>query len=166
MAKEHHYRVQLTWTGNTGTGTSSYRAYLRDHEVSAEGRPAIPGSSDPAFRGDPARWNPEQLLLASLAQCHMLWYLHLATTAGVTVVAYRDEPTGTMVEEATGAGHFSEVTLRPRVTVADPAQVELAESLHGRVGEFCFIARSVNFPVHHRPATDATGTADSGTLHD
>jgi len=163
VAKEHHYRVRLVWTGNTGTGTSSYRAYRRDHEVSAEGPPVIPGSSDPAFRGDPARWNPEQLLLASLAQCHMLWYLHLAATAGVTVLAYRDEPTGTMVEEATGAGRFREAVLHPQVTVADPAQVELAESLHDRVGEFCFIARSVNFPVHHRPTTEA---APSAALHD
>jgi organic hydroperoxide reductase OsmC/OhrA len=148
----HSYRVAVTWTGNDGAGTATYRAYRRDHVVSAEGRPAIDGSSDPAFRGDRGRWNPEQLLVVSLSQCHMLWYLHLCAEAGVVVVDYRDEAEGTMAENADGSGQFTSVTLRPVVAVAEAPMVERATALHHEVTSRCFIARSVNFPVRHEPA--------------
>ncbi|MRG59482.1 OsmC family peroxiredoxin [Agromyces sp. CFH 90414] len=151
MTREHHYAIDLTWTGDDGEGTRTYRGYRRDHVLSAPGLPEIPGSSDPSFRGDPARWNPEQLLVASIAQCHLLWYLHLASTAGVVVTAYEDSPTGTMVEGADGSGSFREVTLRPRVTITADSDPEAAAAAHERVGAFCFIARSVNFPVRHEP---------------
>jgi organic hydroperoxide reductase OsmC/OhrA len=150
MSRQHTYPVVVTWTGNRGTGTSGYRAYNRDHEVTAEHRPAIAGSSDPAFRGDAERWNPEQLLVASLSQCHMLWYLHLCADHGVVVTGYVDRATGTM-REGGGAGHFTEVVLRPEVTVADPAMVEPAAGLHTDAHRACFIANSVNFPVRHEP---------------
>lgn len=149
----HRYNLTLTWTGNDGPGTVDYRAYRRDHEVTAPGLPVITGSSDPAFRGDPARWNPELLLVAAVAQCHMLWYLHLAASAGVTVVDYIDRPTGTMIEHQTGSGEFNEVLLRPGVTVSDASQVDLATALHNRVGDVCCLARSVNFPIRHNPRT-------------
>ena len=145
----HTYAIALTWTGNTGAGTSSLRAYSRDHEVAAHEVPSIAGSSDPAFRGDPRRWNPEQLYLASIAQCHMLWYLGLAAGAGVVVTAYEDAPTGVMIEEANGAGQFESVTLRPTVTITTGSDPTKAEQLHDRVGEYCFIARSINTPIHH-----------------
>ncbi|WP_350347841.1 OsmC family protein [Agromyces sp. G08B096] len=151
MTRDHHYAIELAWTGNDGDGNRSYRGYRRDHVLSAPGLPDIPGSSDPSFRGDPARWNPEQLLVASIAQCHLLWYLHLASTAGVVVTAYEDAPTGTMGEEPGGAGAFSEVTLRPRVTISAESDPEAAAAVHERVGDFCFIARSVNFPIRHEP---------------
>lgn len=157
MAATHRYELALEWTGNLGPGTRDYRAYSRDHEVLADGRPPLPGSSDPAFRGDPARWNPEELLVASLSQCHMLWYLHLCATAGVVVTGYTDRPAGTMTTDATGGGRFTEVVLRPRVTVADDAMREKARALHGEVGALCFIARSVNFPVRHEPTVTAAG---------
>lgn len=147
----HEYRVQITWQGNEGTGTSSYRAYGRNHEVEAVGVPPIPGSADPAFRGDAARWNPEQLLVASIAQCHMLWYLHLASEAGVVVTAYEDEPLGIMSTDASGAGQFERVTVRPRVTISAESDAAAARDAHARVGDVCFIARSVNFPVEHDP---------------
>ncbi|OUC91062.1 OsmC family protein [Streptosporangium minutum] len=151
MARVHHYEVDVTWTGNSGTGTSDYRSYERAHEIGADGKTPIAGSSDPSFRGDRDRWNPEELLVASLSQCHMLWYLGLCANAGVVVTAYTDRPRGTMLEEAGGAGRFEEVVLRPRVTVAAPEQVERATTLHGRAHEMCFIANSVNFPVRHEP---------------
>lgn len=157
--RSHHYRLGVQWTGNRGSGTTGYRAYGRDHEVTAPGKPTIAGSSDPAFRGDPARWNPEELLLASLAQCHLLWYLHLATQAGVVVVDYADEPEGVMAEDDAGAGQFEQVTLRPVVTVAEPSMVEAAQAIHHRVGDYCFIARSVNFPVHHEPTARVADVA-------
>src|SRR5215472_8467847 len=81
MPRIHSYNISVRWTGNRGTGTSGYRAYERDHDVTAEGRPVIAASSEPHFRGDPARWNPELELTAALAQCHMLWYLHLCAVA-------------------------------------------------------------------------------------
>ncbi|WP_026405005.1 OsmC family protein [Actinomadura rifamycini] len=151
MPKTHRYEVSVTWTGNTGAGTGSYRAFERAHEIRAAGKPPIAGSSDPAFRGDPARWNPEELLVASLSECHMLWFLHLCATAGIVVTAYTDDPLGTMVETAGGGGRFEEVVLRPRVTLDDPARADEAAGLHARAHELCFIANSVNFPVRHEP---------------
>src|SRR3954471_12176010 len=117
MSRTHEYTAEVRWTGNRGTGTSGYRDYDRAHDVGADGKPAIAGSSDPAFRGDRDRYNPEELLVASLSQCHMLWFLHLATEAGIVVTDYRDRAVGTMVEDADGGGRFAEVTLRPAVTV-------------------------------------------------
>lgn len=147
----HDYTLTVTWTGNRGAGTSGPDAYDRHHVIAAAGKPDLPGSADPSFRGDATRWNPEELLVASLSQCHMLWYLGLAAAAGVVVVDYRDDPTGTMVEHPDGAGEFTEVVLHPTVTVADAAMAARAESLHARAHARCFIARSVAFPVHHRP---------------
>jgi organic hydroperoxide reductase OsmC/OhrA len=155
MSRTHNYDVSLTWTGNRGTGTSGYRAYDRDHDVMADGRPTIAGSSDPAFRGDPGRWNPELGLTAALSQCHMLWYLHLCATAGVTVVAYTDDAHGVMAEDADGSGRFTEVVLRPRVTVASTDMIDTAKTLHREANAKCFIANSVNFPVRHEPVVTA-----------
>jgi organic hydroperoxide reductase OsmC/OhrA len=148
---QHRYEVAVNWTGNTGSGTSGYRAYSRDHEVRAPGLPTIVGSSDPAFRGDPHRWNPEMMLVAALSQCHMLWFLHLAATAGVVVTDYLDNAEGTMVETASGAGQFTEVVLHPQVTVAEVSTVALLAGIHESAHEHCFLARSVNFPVRHTP---------------
>ncbi|NUO97639.1 MAG: OsmC family peroxiredoxin [Nonomuraea sp.] len=150
MTRHHTYTTVVTWTGDQGTGTSGYRDYSRDHELSAQGPAAIAGSSDPAFRGDPARWNPELLLVGSLSQCHMLWYLHLCAEAGVVVTGYADNAVGTMAESGSG-GHFTEVVLRPEVTVAAPEMAETAASLHADAHKACFIAASVNFPVRHEP---------------
>ena len=147
MAKEHHYTVTVEWTGNRGTGTSGYRAYGREHVITAEGKPPIAGSSDPAFRGDAGRWNPEELLVASLSTCHKLWYLHLCADAGIAVLAYRDEAAGTMVEDADGGGRFSRVVLRPLVTVQAGNDADLALRLHRDAHAKCYVAGSVNFPV-------------------
>ncbi|HTH82260.1 MAG TPA: OsmC family protein [Mucilaginibacter sp.] len=149
--KDHHYKATVKWTGNLGTGTRSYRAFDRNHEISVEGKPTIPGSSDPSFRGDPARYNPEELLVISLSTCHMLWYLHLCSEARVVVVEYTDNATGTMIETADGGGHFSEVTLYPQVMVSDASMIDKANSLHRDAHKKCFIANSCNFPVHHSP---------------
>ena len=151
MDKEHHYRTQLQWIGNRGSGTSNYRAYDRDHLLSAAGKPELPGSSDPSFRGNPTRYNPEELLVASLSSCHMLWFLHLSAVNGVVVVAYEDAAEGVMAETADGGGHFVSVTLKPIVTVTETSMMEKANALHHEANKLCFIANSVNFPVHHEP---------------
>ena len=149
MEIDHHYSVSVEWQGNLGPGTADYRAYSRDNLVTAEGNPPIEGSSDKPFRGSPERWNPEELLVAALAQCHMLSYLHSAVKNGIVVTAYSDAATGAMRQEGEG-GHFTSVTLHPVVTISagDP---ELANSLHAEASENCFIAQSVNFPVLHEP---------------
>ncbi len=147
----HRYATTLRWTGNRGTGTSAYTAYGRDHEVEAAGRPALALAADPAFRGDAARWNPELLLLASLSSCHQLWYLHLCAEAGIAVLAYEDRAEAVMEEEASGAGQFVEAVLRPIVTIARGGDAVRAAALHHDAGAKCFIARSMNFPVHHEP---------------
>ncbi|MFD8701821.1 OsmC family protein [Kitasatospora sp. NPDC059648] len=148
MARQHEYTAEISWTGNRGTGTSDYRSYSRDVEVTAEGLPAIPGSADPVFRGDRTRWNPEQLLLVALSQCHLLSYLHLCAVNGVVVTSYVDRPVGTMAVSPEG-GHFTEVVLHPGVEVAEAGMAEQALALHAQAHRACFIANSVNFPVRH-----------------
>src|ERR1700720_511073 len=156
MPREHTYSVSLVWTGNTGKGTSDYRSYARDHEINAPGKPPIYGSADPKFRGDPARYNPEELLVSALSSCHMLWYLHLCADAGIVVVSYEDRAVGTLQESSGGDGRFVSVTLRPQVRVT--GSVEKAEALHQRAHELCYIANSVNFPVDHQPVTEEQST--------
>jgi len=160
MPRSHRYEARTVWTGDRGRGTADYRAYSRDHETASEGRPVIASSSDPAFRGDEQRWNPELLLVAALSQCHMLTYLHRCAIAGVTVTAYADTAVGVMREDGAGGGRFEEVVLRPEVTVADPAMASAATALHAEASERCFIASSVNFPVRHDPRIVATGAPE------
>jgi organic hydroperoxide reductase OsmC/OhrA len=155
---EHRYSLTVRWTGNLGSGTSSYREYSRDHDVEIPGLPVLKGSADPTFRGDRSRYNPEQLLLTALAQCHMLSFLHVAVRHGVVVLSYEDNATGLMRLNRDGSGQFENVTLRPQVTVADPAHIALAEEMHHEANALCFIARSVNFPVLHSPVTTAAGS--------
>lgn len=150
--KQHTYTATITWTGNQGTGTSAYNAYSRNHIISAEGKKDIDGSSDPSFRGDKSRYSPEDLLLDAISACHMLWYLHLCTVHGVVVTAYEDNATGIMIEEKNGSGQFTEATLNPNVTVQHESMIEKANTLHHEATKLCFIARSVKFPIHHKPA--------------
>ncbi len=151
MSREHNYKTSVIWTGNTGEGTKTYRGYSRAHVISIAGKPQIPGSSDPHFRGDKSRYNPEEMLVASLSACHMLSYLHACASAGIVVVGYEDEAAGTMVETENGGGHFTEVILRPRVSISADSDREKANELHHKAHELCFIASSVNFPVRVEP---------------
>jgi organic hydroperoxide reductase OsmC/OhrA len=148
----HHYNVSIDWTGDLGAGTSTYDAYTRDHLIRVQGKPAIEGSSDPAFRGDASRHNPEDLFVSSLASCHMLWYLHLAASNGIVVTAYSDRATGSMDEGQLGkGGRFVEVVLHPVVTIGAGCDAALAKVLHEAAHRACFLANSVNFPVHCEP---------------
>ena len=148
----HSYRLITRWTGNLGTGTSTYKGYSRAHVISADGKPEIAGSSDKAFHGDVTRWNPEELLIAALSQCHMLSFLHVAHSAGVVVETYEDVATGVLMTRADGSGEITEVTLRPEVTISD-GNLESVPQLHHRASTLCFIANSVKFPVGHEPST-------------
>lgn len=148
--KKHQYKVELNWTGNQGEGTAKYNAYNRNHTMTGFGKEQdLLLSSDPSFLGDKQRYNPEELLLTSLASCHMLWYLHLCATNGVIVVDYADNPIGEMIENPNGSGQFSEVVLYPKVKIKNAHNIALATELHQRANEMCFIARSCNFPVKH-----------------
>ena len=151
MPRQHHYSAQIKWTGNKGNGTENYRAYERSHTISIENKVDILATSDPAFRGDKTKHNPEELLVASLSGCHMLWYLHLCAEAGVIVLEYTDKAVGIMQETADGGGHFVEVTLNPEILVSNESMRSKANELHHKANELCFIARSVNFPVKHFP---------------
>ena len=148
--RAHQYSPIVEWTGNLGTGTSAYKAYSRDHVIAVAGRPDIPGSSDPAFRGDASRHNPEDLLVASVSSCHMLCYLHLASEAGFVVTAYRDAPVGVMVEDRERGGWFERVALHPEVTIS-AGDKDVAARLHEAAHAKCFIANSVNFPITCEP---------------
>ena len=163
---DHTYDVSVRWTGDRGSGTSGYRDYGRDHVVSAAGKHDLAGSADPTFRGDRDRWNPEELVVAALAQCHMLSYLHVAVQQGFTVVAYEDRATASLNLNRDGSGELTETTLHPVVTIREADRVEDATAAHAEANRLCFIARSVAFPVHHEPvirvlaADSSAGAAD------
>ena len=147
---EHSFAVSVEWTGNRGSGTSDYRAFGRDNLLTAEGKPAIEGSAARVFHGDASRWNPEETLIAALVECHLLSYLYVATKNGIVVESYTDAATGVLRTDGDGSGRFESVTLRPVVTISsgDP---EVARAIHADANALCFIAASVNFPVHHQP---------------
>lgn len=149
MIGEHRYRVGATWTGNRGGGTTGYRDYDRSVTLTVDGKPPLPASSDRAFHGDATRWNPEDLLVAALSECHLLSYLHACVTAGVVVLEYADDATGLMVEDGRGGGAFTEVVLRPHVVVAEESMLDAAAAAHEQAHAWCFIANSVSFPVRH-----------------
>jgi len=150
--RSHRYVTETRWTGNQGAGTLSYQAYSRNHEIGAAGKSSvISASSDSNYRGDRERFNPEELLVAALSSCHMLWMLHLCATSGIIVTDYFDAAEGVMRENADGSGEFVSVTLHPNITITDPAKADQAMALNRRAHDFCFIARSVNFPVKHEP---------------
>ena len=154
----HHYRVSNRWTGNLGKGTATYSAYSRSFELSGEGKSAaISGSSDPLYRGDPERYNPEELLMGALSSCHMLWVLHLCADAGITITEYSDEPLGDVAENPDGSGEFTRVVLRPRMRITDAARISDAIAIHHQAHKVCALARSMNFPVDHEPEVSATG---------
>jgi organic hydroperoxide reductase OsmC/OhrA len=149
--RTHHYEVEVEWTGDQGQGTASFRGYRRDHRIGSAGKPDIAGSSDPAFNGDASRWNPEELLVASISACHKLWYLHLCSVNDVVVTGYLDRCQGWMEERRDGSGLFTRVVLHPRVTIAPGSDAATAKELHHKAHEMCFIANSVNFPVTCEP---------------
>ena len=151
MAKIHQYQATLTWAGNKGSGTMDYRSYDRSYIISIDQKPDIMGSSDSAFLGDKTKHNPEDLLLASLSSCHMLWYLHLCSQNEIIVMEYKDTPVGDMQENPDGSGHFTLVTLNPVVVITDESQIEKANALHEKANKMCFIANSCNFPIKHQP---------------
>jgi organic hydroperoxide reductase OsmC/OhrA len=149
MAHTHDFTSHIVWTGNRGEGTGSYRSYDRTWEIRTPGKPVIACSNDPMLGGDPARPNPEDLLLAALSACHMLWYLHLASKAGIVVEHYSDSPLGHGETASSGAGRFLAATLRPLIKVRRGADLAKADTLHHEVSKYCFIARSVNFPIKY-----------------
>lgn len=152
MPKEHLYQAAVNWTGNTGEGTSHYTAYSRAHEISGGGgKNVILASAAPVYRGDASRYNPEELLVAAISGCHMLWYLHLCADAGVVVVDYTDDAVGRLAESDDGNGRFCEATINPRVVITAESDAQLANELHHQAHEFCFIANSMNFPVKYNP---------------
>ena len=151
MSNQHLYSLTVKWTGNKGSGTSSYTAYDRSHLITVANKPELLCSSDAAFRGDKTKYTPEDLLIASISGCHMLWYLHLCSEAGVVVTEYTDNAKGTMIVTEDGGGQFTEVTLYPEVTITNKSMEEKANELHKKATQLCFIARSCNFPIHHKP---------------
>lgn len=159
MNDEHHYALTVEWTGNQGTGTNGYRNYKRDHVIRIEGKSDLLASADRTFRGDASRHNPEDMLVAALSACHMLSYLHACVTEGVVVTAYTDRATGLM-QTSGNSGRFIEVTLHPEVTVKDASMIEKAQTLHALANQWCFIANSVNFPVHHKPSCKAENLSE------
>ncbi|GGG65611.1 OsmC family protein [Epilithonimonas arachidiradicis] len=149
--KHHQYKSKIVWTGNTGESTKNHRSYQRSYTISVDGKADILGSSDPAFLGNPALHNPEDLLLASVSSCHLLWYLHLCSVNKILVLEYEDFAEGTMMENENGSGKFSEIILKPRIVVAEKEMIEKAFELHNKANEYCFIANSLNFEVKHQP---------------
>ncbi|MEP1305149.1 MAG: OsmC family protein [Balneola sp.] len=155
MENKHHYTTNLNWTGNSDSGTSSYKSYERNYEIKINDKPILEGSSDPAFRGDASKYNPEELFLASISSCHMLWYLHLCSVNKVVVLEYEDEAKGEMIESKSGKGRFKKVTLYPKVVVESNSMIEKAKLLHQQANQMCFIANSCNFKIGHVAEVEA-----------
>ena len=152
MPKVHRYQIATSWTGNLGSGTSEYKAYSRDHEIIGPKKAAaILGSSDPAFRGDPSRYNPEDLLVSAVSACHMLWVLHLCADSGIVVLDYSDQAIGEIVEHPDGSGEFTLVPLYPKMTITEGSRVADVLKVHDEAHQVCALARSVRFPVKHEP---------------
>ncbi|PIE12289.1 MAG: peroxiredoxin [Rhodobacterales bacterium] len=147
MAKAHDFETRVVWTGNRGEGTAHYRAYDRTWDLAMPGKPVLSCSNDPLLGGEPSKHNPEDMLIAALSSCHMLWYLHLASDAGIVVTSYEDQPIGHGESTPDGAGRFVGATLRPRITVKADADLAQAQAIHSEVHKYCFIARSVAFPI-------------------
>ena len=154
---EHDYTARVVWTGNRGQGTASYRGYDRTWNVATPGKPVIECSNDPLLGGDPGLHNPEDLLIASLSACHMLWYLHLASDAGIAVQGYEDDPLAVGETLPGGASRFLRATLRPRITVPKGTDLGRADAIHHQIHKTCFIARSVNFPVDYAASYTEAG---------
>ena len=165
MERKHKYTLTVQWTGNNGTGTSTYRGYERSHKIISGNKDDILCSSDPVFRGDKTKYNPEELLVAALSSCHMLSYLHLCADSGIVVVDYIDNPSGIMIESQDGSGYFKEVILNPVVTITDSTMVNKANELHKRANELCFIANSCNFKVHHKPTCKLDQSKSKNSNH-
>ncbi len=155
--KQHHYNVRLTWTGSKGVGTATYESYGREYRVDAERKTTIAGSADPAYRGDPTLWNPEELFVAALSACHQLWYLHLCAVAGVRVLAYDDRVESTMIVHGDGSGEFVSVVLHPSALISADSPRERALAIHDEAERMCYLARSVKFPVTHEPSVSVDG---------
>ncbi|WP_397363961.1 OsmC family protein [Olleya sp. R77988] len=159
--KSHHYQTTIQWTGNLGKGTSNYKAYNRNHTITANHKiDSILASSDPSFLGDKTRYNPEELLLSSISSCHMLWYLHLCATHNITVLNYTDQAEGTMQENKDGSGQFTSVTLHPKVVIKEASMIAQANTLHHQANKMCFIARSCNFPILHDAFAETSPSQD------
>lgn len=151
LSKQHAYRTKIEWTGNRGSGTSAYKAYDRTWNLAENGKPVLECSNDPLLGGDPAKYNPEDMLLSALSSCHMLWYLHLCADAGITVQSYVDEPEAIGEMDISGRGRFVSACLKPMITIEAGSDIEKAHALHDEIHQYCFIARSVNFPVTYEP---------------
>ena len=154
-SQDHRFECRLVWTGATKGGTTTYDAYSRECRVDFPGKPSMRASAAAAFRGDPSLVDPEDLLVASLSICHFLSYVALCARGGVNVIAYEDEASGTMSRFDRGF-HFTDVLLKPRVTIAAGSDPEKARELHKKAHEECFIANSVNFPVRNEPVINVT----------
>jgi len=156
---EHRFESRLIWTGAAKGPTVDYATYSRECRVEFPGKPAIMLSSAAVFRGDPVLHDPEDLLVAALSTCHFLSYVALCARRGVHVTAYEDEAVGVMSRPPEAKTfRFTDVLLKPRVTIASDSDAELARALHEKAHEECFIAASVNFPVRHE-ATILLATA-------
>ncbi|RAJ12115.1 OsmC family protein [Olleya aquimaris] len=155
--KTHNYQSTITWTGNLGNGTANYKSYNRNHTITILDKDnPILASSDPAFLGDKTRYNPEELLLSSIASCHMLWFLHLCAVNNIIVTKYTDQAKGIMQENQDGSGQFTSVTLHPKVVVTHASMIQKANQLHHEANKMCFIARSCNFPILHNAFAEAS----------
>ncbi|MEM9287908.1 MAG: OsmC family protein [Pseudomonadota bacterium] len=154
MRQDARYECQIEWTGNRGLGTKSYTSYDRTWDIITPGKPVIHCSNDPALGGDPTKSNPEDLLLCALSACHMLWFLHFASDADLTVHRYLDKPVARGELQANGAGRFISATLRPHISVSEGTDLSVADQMHDQIHGVCFIARSVNFPVAYQAKYD------------
>lgn len=156
MSAPHDYVARIAWQRAEGEAFTDNR-YSRRHRIAFDGGTAIDGSSSPSVVplpfSDPKAVDPEELFVASLSSCHMLWFLSLAAGQGFRVECYEDDAVGTMARRADGRTAMTVVTLRPKVAFDPAAAPDAAafDALHHRAHERCFIANSVTTDVRCEP---------------
>ncbi|TDD77048.1 OsmC family protein [Flavobacterium caseinilyticum] len=129
-------------------------AYTKSHSISIAGKAVLNVSAAKAFKGDPALYNPEDLLLSSVVSCHMMSYLYLCSQNGIDVVSYTDEAEAALEVLEDGSGRFTAIKLFPEVCISNKEKMEEALSLHKKANQLCFIANSCNFPILHFPTCE------------
>ena len=155
MSKSHTYSAELTW--QRGDQDFLGNRFSRRHLLRFDGGVELPASASPLVVPPPlsdlSAVDPEELFVASLASCHMLWFLAIAAKRRFQVDAYRDAPVGVMEPRADGKMVMTLVTLHPRVELSGerlPTREEL-EALHRRAHEECYLANSVKTEVRCEP---------------
>ena len=147
MGFKHVFKANLDWLFSEKEAAT----LTKSHTITINDKPVLNVSAAKAFKGDPALYNPEDLLLSSVVSCHMMSYLYVCKQNDIEVVSYTDKAEATLEVLADGSGRFTVIKLNPKVRITNKDKIVEAQSLHKKANQLCFIANSCNFPILHFP---------------